>query len=101
MWGMNAAAPLNTVQLGYGIGAVLVNLLVRPFLVQRVSSINMIEKKPNIFIPYTITAVLCILTAVGHIFFYIRELKTQREKLDVRQVKKKMKLVLTKYYEYF
>ncbi len=31
MWGENAAAPLNIVQLGYGIGAVFINLLVRPF----------------------------------------------------------------------
>ena len=28
MWGANAVAPLNTVELGYGIGAVFVNLLV-------------------------------------------------------------------------
>jgi hypothetical protein len=44
------------------------------------------EMKANIFIPYTITAVLCVLIAVGHIFFYIRALKTRKEKVDVKEV---------------
>jgi hypothetical protein len=92
MWGGNAAAPLNTVQLGYGLGAVIVNLLVRPFLPKGVSPITstltsttVTEMKANIFIPYTITAVLCVLIAVGHLFFYIRSLKTGKEKLDVQE----------------
>jgi fucose permease len=100
MWGGNAAAPLNTAHLGYGIGAVLVNLLVRPFLTKKVltisnpsdnstlSSVNTIKENSNIFIPYTITAVLCVLIAAGHTFFYIQELRTQKQKLDVRQVRK-------------
>lgn len=75
MWGANAAAPLNIVQLGYGLGAVIVNLLVRPFLT-----------KGNLFIPYTITAVCCVLVAVGHLFFYIRGLKTHTETLEVHEV---------------
>jgi hypothetical protein len=33
MWSASAAAPLNTAHLGYGIGAVFVNLFVRLFLV--------------------------------------------------------------------
>ncbi|CAF4000005.1 unnamed protein product, partial [Rotaria sp. Silwood1] len=101
MWGMNAAAPLNTVHLGYGIGAVFVNLLVRPFLTQKVlsntvtdserinstlSSVNATKTNSNIVIPYTITAVLCVLIAAGHIFFYIRELRSQRQKLPVQQI---------------
>jgi fucose permease len=93
MWGANAAAPLNIVQLGYGLGAVIVNLLVRPFLPKGVSPITstltsttVTEMKANIFIPYTITAVLCVLIAVGHLFFYIRSLKTGKEKLDVQEV---------------
>jgi fucose permease len=98
MWGGNAAAPLNTVHLGYGIGAVLVNFLVRPFITEKVlsdddpvdsstlSSVNEITAKSNIFVPYTITAVLCVLIAVGHIFYYIRELIPQKQKLEVRQV---------------
>ena len=104
MWGANAAAPLNTAHLGYGIGAVLVNLLVRPFLSSKIlslnstdnqydnstlTSVNLIKSNSNIFIPYLITAILCFLTAIGHVFFYIKELRSQREKLDVRQVKKK------------
>ncbi len=93
MWGAHAAAPLNAVQIGYGLGAVIVNLLVRPFLPEGVSPITSTlpsntvpEMKANIFIPYTITAVLCVLIAVGHIFFYIRALKTRKEKLDVKEV---------------
>jgi fucose permease len=105
MWGVNAAAPLNTAHLGYGIGAVFVNLLVRPFLTGQTNitsitvtvdsvvnssstSDNVIKANSNIFVPYSITAALCILIAVGHIFFYIRALKSQREKLEVRQVMK-------------
>jgi fucose permease len=103
MWGVNAAAPLNTAHLGYGIGAVLVNLLVRPFLTKNIpsinaadnqvvnstlTSINTIKENSNIFIPYTIVAVLCALIAGGHIFFYLRELKSQRQKLEVRQVRR-------------
>jgi fucose permease len=100
MWGVNAAAPLNTAHLGYGIGAVFVNLLVRPFLTGQTivttdsvvnsssTSDNVIKANSNIFVPYSITAALCILIAVGHIFFYLRALKSQREKLQVRQVMK-------------
>jgi fucose permease len=102
MWGPNAAAPLNIVHLGYGIGAVLVNLLVRPFLTKNVLEINIADNKSqnltlssvyaskvnkNLFLPYSITATLCVLIAAGHIFFYIRELKSQRVKLQVRQVR--------------
>ena len=93
MWGANAAAPLNTVQFGYGVGAVFVNLLVRPFLEKKIPSMDSTsssntetETKANIFIPYTITAVLCIIIALGHLFFYIRALKIRKETLEVHEV---------------
>ncbi len=101
MWGANAAAPLNTAHLGYGIGAVFVNLLVRPFISKNVlpinvanntginSTLSMIDAtkvNPNIIIPYSITAILCFLIAVGHIFFYVSELRNRRQKLQVQQV---------------
>ena len=101
MWGANAAAPLNSAHFGYGIGAIFVNLLVRPFLSQMTSSmnptaskgVNITESSANmtatssiIVFPYSITAALCALIAVGHLFFYIRELRKRREKLDARQV---------------
>lgn len=91
MWAENAAAPLNTAHLGYGIGAVFVNLLVRSFISQNKSSINnknetLVNEKSNIFIPYSITSILCFLIAVGHLFFYIKERKTQREKLEIQEV---------------
>jgi fucose permease len=101
MWGANAAAPLNSVHLGYGLGAVFVNLLVRPFISKNVlpinvtnntginSTLSMIDAtkvNPNIIIPYSITAILCFLIAVGHIFFYVSELRNRRQKLQVQQV---------------
>jgi fucose permease len=104
MWGANAAAPLNTAHLGYGIGAVFVNLLVRPFLTKKVLSVNVpvnqvvsstlssvdaIKATSNIIIPYTITAALCVLIAAGHTFFYIQELRSQKEKLEIQRVRKK------------
>ncbi|CAF4378853.1 unnamed protein product [Rotaria sp. Silwood2] len=101
MWGDNAAAPLNSVHLECGLGAVFVNLLVRPFITQKVLSINVTNHEgvystssilnatkvnPSIVIPYSITEILCFLTAVGHIFFYIPELRKRRQKLQVQQV---------------
>jgi fucose permease len=96
MWGVNAAAPLNSVHLGYGLGAVFTNLLVRPFIAQKVLSINVTNNEglnstlsmvnPNIVIPYSITAILCFLIAVGHLFFYVPELRNRRQKLQVQQV---------------
>jgi fucose permease len=101
MWGANAAAPLNSVHLGYELGAVFVNLLVRPFISKNVlpinvtnntginSTLSMIDAtkvNPNIIIPYSITAILCFLIAVGHIFFYVPELRNRRQKLQVQQV---------------
>jgi fucose permease len=103
MWGANAAAPLNTAHLGYGIGAVFVNLLVRPFITQKVLSISTtddqganstvlsvstIKAKSNIVIPYSITAVLCVLIAAGHTFFYIQQLRKQKQRLEVLEVRK-------------
>lgn len=64
MWGMNSAAPLNIVRLGYGIGAILMNLFVQPFLPQS-----------NLFVPYLITAILCFAIAIGYLIFYVREVQ--------------------------
>ncbi|CAF3238275.1 unnamed protein product [Rotaria sp. Silwood2] len=101
MWDINAAAPLNLVHFGYPIGAVFVNLLVRPFITQKVlltnvtnnevinstlSLINATKVNSNIVIPYSITAILCFLIAIGHIFFYVPQLRNQRQKLQVQQV---------------
>lgn len=98
MWGVNVAAPLNAVQLGYGLGAVIINLLVRPFLTKDISLIDLTEvsntatqTKANIFIPYTITAAFCVVVALGHILFYIRALKTRKTPLEVHKVLKKFK----------
>ena len=85
MWGDNAAAPLNIVQLGYGLGAVMLNLFVRPFLTKEVSN-TATGTRGNLFIPYTITAVCCALVALGHILFYIRESKTSTEIFEIHEV---------------
>ena len=101
MWSTHAAAPLNTAHLGYGIGAVFVNLLVRPFLTQNVNSIGSEantfpnttltsvqsrKANSNIIVPYSITAVLCALIAAAHMFFYIKALRSERERLEIQQV---------------
>jgi hypothetical protein len=89
MWGVHAATALSTAHFGYGIGAIFVNLLVRPFLTEKTLSIGITNNQgidSSIFIPYSITAGLCILTAVGHLVFYIRELRNQRQKLQIQQV---------------
>jgi fucose permease len=100
MWGDHAAAPMNLVRLGFGLGAIFVNLLVRPFLTKNISPIalpsnTVTETKANIFIPYSITAGLCVLIAVGHLFFYIRALKSERDKIEVRQVIRNQRKVIS------
>lgn len=88
----------------------LVNLLVRPFLTKKhsvdqslvnttLTSADGKEENSNIVIPYSITAILCGLLAAAHIFFYIKALKSERERLEVRQViaenlKKKIREIL-------
>ncbi|CAF1684321.1 unnamed protein product, partial [Adineta ricciae] len=81
MWSDKAAAPLNIIQLGYGIGAIFVNLLVRSFLVEKSSSTT----TNSLVIPYSITAGLCILVAVGHAGFYIQKLRNPREQVEAGQ----------------
>lgn len=80
MWHVNVAAPLNGVLLGYGVGAVVVNLFVRPFLTKTNSS-----QSSNILVPYIITAALCVFIAVGHVCFYCRTLKSRRRTLEVHE----------------
>jgi fucose permease len=94
MWGVHAAAPLNIVHFGFGVGAIFANLLVRPFITEKTllsSAINNERISANIFIPYSITAFLCFLLAVGHLIFYVTELKKRRENVFVRQVMNKSK----------
>ncbi|CAF1045897.1 unnamed protein product [Adineta ricciae] len=87
MWGGNVAAPLNVVHLGYGLGSVFANLIVKPFLredgnstVSSVSSIIPVEiEKSNIQIPYSIVAVLCLLISIGHLLFGICEYRIRRK----------------------
>ena len=101
MWGANAAAPLNATHFGYGLGAVLVNLLVRPFITRTIFSADVINNEAvnstfslfsttkvnrNLITPYSITAILCFIIAVGHVFFYVPELKKQRLKSQAPQV---------------
>jgi hypothetical protein len=73
MWGDQSSAAMNTVHLGFGFGAVFANLLVAPFLGK-----NKIFSS-DIIIPYTITASLCFLIAVGHLLFAIREYRDARQ----------------------
>ncbi|CAF1334932.1 unnamed protein product [Rotaria sordida] len=94
MWGDNVAAPLNIVHLGYGFGAVFANLLVLPFLGEDItnnlpsnSSKVFIEKdESNILVPYSITAFLCLIIAIGHLIFSIREHRIRREALKNRPI---------------
>jgi hypothetical protein len=87
MWGDDVSSPLNVVHLGFGIGAVFANLLVKPFLgedknsyVLSDNSTIIIEKKvSNIQVPYSITAFICLLICVGHFIFLIHENRIERQ----------------------
>ena len=95
MWGDHAAAPLNAVHLGYGFGAVFANLLVGPFLNKNEilssdstltsTAVVVTRSLGNISVPYRITAGLCLLIAIGHLIFSIREYQTNRDVLPVQQ----------------
>jgi len=109
MWGINAAAPLSMVFLGYGLGAIFVNLLVRPFLgnesppmknITTFSYMNssfsspiVVPSNSNIQIPYFITAGLCFLIGIGHFIFFIFAMKNRRDRLKIQRVS----LVLTEF----
>ncbi|CAF0992710.1 unnamed protein product [Adineta steineri] len=93
MWHDHSSTAMNTVHLGFGFGAVFVNLLVAPFLekneiiVSNVTSTSILENpfSSKISIPYTITASLCFLIAIGHSLFAIREHRIQRRTLQMDQ----------------
>lgn len=95
MWGVNAASPLNIAQLGYGIGAIFVNILVQPFLGENNLPINSTNyntstsSDAHIVVPYTIIGTICTLIAIGFLYFYIKELQSQRQKLQLQEVNRK------------
>ncbi|CAF1453223.1 unnamed protein product, partial [Rotaria sordida] len=97
MWDEHASTPLNTVNLGFGFGAVLANILVAQFLDEgqiELSNSNLkstmetfsFSSSTNIKIPYSITASLCLLIIIGHMIFAIYEHRTRRQILQVQQV---------------
>jgi F0F1-type ATP synthase membrane subunit a len=88
MWGDQAAAPLNIVHLGYGFGAVIANLIVKPYLGEEKSKTLsdysteiMKVKESNIKIPYTIASCCCLLITVIHLIFLIIESRNRRERI--------------------
>ncbi len=103
MWGVNAAAPFSMVYLGYGVGAIFANLLVRPFLgnenpplkynittspylYSSFPSSIAVPSNSNIKIPYSVTAVLCFLVGVEHLIFFICAKKNRWDKLEIQEV---------------
>ena len=82
MWGSHAAAPLNSVHLGYGLGAILINLLVRPYITKQGVSID----NQNIVVPYSVTATLCFIIALGHLAFYISKLRNRQDRRNSIQI---------------
>ncbi|CAF1425123.1 unnamed protein product [Adineta ricciae] len=86
IWGIDSAPPLGAMHTGYGIGALLAILLVRPFLIETGASVNhMSSEKFNIIGPYLIAGSLCTLIALGNLFFAFREAKNKRERLEFKQ----------------
>ncbi|CAF3998935.1 unnamed protein product [Rotaria magnacalcarata] len=95
MWGDHVSTALNTVYLGFGFGAALVNIFVAQFLDQdhiELSNSNSTmgnfssSSSANIKIPYAIAAGLCILIAIGHLIFAICAHRNRRQALRMQQV---------------
>jgi fucose permease len=100
MWDTRVAAPFNMLHFGYGFGAILANLIVRPFLGNKSSYVNATASSElnatlstsistlldaDIRGPYLIAAGLCILIGSGHLAFFIKEKKTKRHKVKKEQ----------------
>jgi len=93
MWQDRVAAPLNMVHFGYGFGAILANLIVRPFF-----NLKNIPKQTNgsirsvsipidadISIPYFIAASSCIFIGFIHLTFLIWAKITKNKQYKVNQ----------------
>ncbi len=98
IWKTRSAAPLNIVHFGFGVGAILVNLLVRPFMNNTnsssnttyissqsnstLSTLNLVLVYSDIRVPYLITGTLCFVIGIGHFIFSIREKNNQQNKYE-------------------
>ena len=85
MWKTCSAAPLNMIHFGYGFGAILANLIVRPFMnknnstTTNSSELNSTLSKSNpmlvtwdIRYPYIIAGSIAFIIGIGHLIFFIR-----------------------------
>ena len=96
MWKDFASSPLSCTHLGYGIGAFLLNLFIRPFILQdkpdSMKNFNETQFDSNgkssrsIVIPYSFVSILCFIISIGHLTFYIQKRRTHRERVLVQQV---------------
>jgi len=89
MWDNRAAVPLNLVHFGYAFGAILANLLVRPFLNNKNPHVNSTLStsisaplNSDIRVPYLITAALCSVIGIGHFIFLLREKNNKKVKIE-------------------
>ena len=82
MWKEDVAAPLNLVHLGFGIGAVIGNFLIKPYLppADRLDPSSNDEShlerdlsNQSIRIPYSISSIICLIIGLGHLFLFIYE----------------------------
>lgn len=95
MWQDRVATPLNIVHFGYGFGAIIANLIVRPFFNVKTHPNETISRSvsmpldADIRIPYFIAAGSCSIVASMHLTFYIWEQikKNKQNKLDYLSVK--------------
>ena len=94
MWDARVAAPFNMVHFGYGFGAILANLIVRPFIDNKKSYVNTTAPSKlnstlstsistpldaDIRVPYLIAGGLCLLVGIGHLVFFIQGQKNKRD----------------------
>jgi fucose permease len=100
IWGTRATAPFSVIHLGYSCGAIVANLIVRPFLNYNNSYVNTTESSQfnstlsrsisipldvDIRVPYLIAAGLSFLIGVGHFIFLMQNHNNRREKAEKQQ----------------
>ncbi len=98
IWKTRSAVPLNLVHFGFAFGAILVNLLVRPFMNNANSYRNTthvfsqsnptLSRLPSVLVywdirvPYLITGALSFVIGIGYLIFFIREQNNKQNKCE-------------------
>jgi hypothetical protein len=90
MWSIGSTAPLNSVYLGYSIGALFSLIIVRSFRVNNssinVQYLNSTEKRfqSELVGPYTIASIFCLISSIGFGLIAYKQFQNSKKQKKVR-----------------